>query len=87
MTEMYYYDTGSEVRRMKMRMARRISNGEHFLETPAVHWDLFLEAWRCDHTHPAPMIEGHRMFRHPQEYGVRVFEVDTNDLLKAVKSA
>lgn len=70
-----------------MRMARRISNGEHYLETPAEYWGLFLEAWRGDHTHPAPMIEGHRMFRHPREYGVQVFEVDSDMLIEAAQKA
>jgi hypothetical protein len=68
-----------------MRMARRINTGEHFLETPVPHWGLFLEAWQRDHTHPAPMPEGHRMFRRPMEHGVQVFEVDGGMLIRAAQ--
>lgn len=67
-----------------MRMARRMANGDHFIECPVDVWDMFYECWQRDNTHPAPMPVGHRMFSHPTEYGVRVFEVDDNVLMRAV---
>ena len=70
-----------------MRMARRKSNGEHFLEVPPEHWDLFLGRNQADGSHPAPMPVGHRMFNFPQEYGVDVFEVDDVLLLAAAMEA
>lgn len=69
-----------------MKMARKISNGEHYLEVPARHWDLFLNCWEHDHTHPTPMPEGHRMFRHPREYGVQVFDVDDGMLIDSART-
>ena len=47
---------------METRIARRLSDGAHFIECPLSHWGLFLDAWKKDHSNPCPMPTGHIMF-------------------------
>jgi hypothetical protein len=52
-----------------MKIVRRISTGETFVECPLGLWDDKLRAWKRDHTQPWPMPEGHTMFKRPFSYG------------------
>ena len=67
-------------------MARSTTDGEHFLEVPDTYWDDFVEAYQRDHTHPAPMPQGHRMFKRPLEYHCQTFEVDAAMLIEACRT-
>ena len=53
----------------EQRIVRKIVGGEQFIETRKADWLEAVDRWRADKTKPCPMIEGHYMFKHPEDYG------------------
>ena len=52
-----------------IKLVRKTSTGETFAEIPRSMWDVAYEGWQVDHSLPAPMVHGHKMFSAPADYG------------------
>ena len=71
-----------------MKLIRKISNGEHFIECPHTKWNEFWLLWKKDHSRVCPMVEGHRMFKHPERYGCEfVADLPYEDVMTAIEGA
>ena len=69
-----------------IKLARK-SNGRHFVECGAKHWELFMELWMLDNTHPEPLPVGHNIFKHPKSYNATVTKIDANLILESARQA
>ena len=63
-----------------IKIARRLSDGVHFIECPRKYWSLFLNIWKKDQTCPCPMPKGHIMFNGKNNL-YRVFSVPLRDMI------
>lgn len=57
----------------KLRIVEKIRGGDRFQEVMAKDHAAVLAAYMADSKNvPCPMIRGHQMFKHPQDYGCRL---------------
>ena len=69
-----------------MKLIRKMSSGEHFLECPHTRWNNFWLLWEENHARACPMVEGHRMFKNPEEYGCEfVADLDYNEIMTMIE--
>ncbi len=70
----------------QLRVFRRQSDGQHFIETPEDLWERVYKLYREDDTRAAPLPMGHWMFKPKADPIGRIFTISELDLPMPAKT-